>query len=305
MTARTPTRPPTTMGARAGFTLLELLTVILIIAILIAVAFPAYNAVMRNTRIATARAEIASLEGAIAEFKAEFNVEPPSYISFVPGSGGLPPATKAILRQMFPQISFDAALQTSLTQAGLWDRELGGSECLVFFLGGVRRTDGTGYTNELVGFSKNPANPFAQPTAGQQNRLGPFFEFDSGRLGEITRATAAPLVIQAFNTDPAAFTGNPLAYADSLPGQTVPLLYVSTAGTGVYNASHVPELASGPFAKSATTYWNPNSYQLISPGFDGKYGAGGLYKQDDGSSPAVQAGGGDNLTNFTNGALEG
>ncbi|MDQ3329266.1 MAG: prepilin-type N-terminal cleavage/methylation domain-containing protein, partial [Planctomycetota bacterium] len=185
MTARTAPHGPA-VRPRAGFTLLEMLAVILIIAILVALAFPAYQAVMVNARNATVRTEMASLGTAIADFKSKYGLEPPSRISFVPVSGDLPPTTKAILRKMFPQIDTTTpAFLASLTQAGLLNEVLVGNEALVFFLGGVRRNPGatvTTLTDELIGFSKNRANPFAQPGAGQSTRVGPFFEFKSDRL---------------------------------------------------------------------------------------------------------------------------
>lgn len=299
MTARPASRMPApgriSGRTRAGFTLIELMGVILIIAILIAVALPAFNAVLRNARITTARTEMAAIGTAIGEFKAEYGTEPPSYISFVAANpAALPAATKATLRKMFPQIDFTStAIQVSLTQAGIWGKELRGSECLVFFLGGVRRGDGTTFTNELTGFSKNPANPFAQQTA-QSSRVGPFFDFDSGRLGEVARVPGP--TISAFNLDDTAFTGNPLAYVDKLPGQNRPLLYASTAATGFYRATDVPELADGPYRKSSATgpYHNPTSFQIISAGFDTEYGSGGASVADQGA---------DNLTNFSPGLL--
>lgn len=278
---------------RAGFTLLEMLAVILIIAILIAVAFPAYTAVMTNARIATAKSEMATVSTSIAEFKSKFNVEPPSYISFVGASpAALPASTKAMLRQMFPQIDLSAGspVMGSLATAGIWGKEVKGSEALVFFLGGVRLYDtaASELTNELIGFSKNPMNPFAQPAPGQSNRLGPFFEFDSSRL-----------------VDTEATPDNLLEYVDKLPGQSKPLLYLSTARTGGYVKSDVEGVAAAwePYKKSATTYWNPNTFQIISPGFDGDYGVGGVY--DSANTAQLAPGEVDNLTNFHEGRLGG
>ncbi len=223
MTARSssPRRDP-----RSGFTLLEMLAVILIIAILVAVAFPAYQAVMTNARTTTVRSEMAAIGSAIADFKSKFGTEPPSRIAFTTAAGGAPgdpsalaPATKAILRQMFPQIDLSATspIDTSLTTAELWGKQLKGNECLVFFLGGVRRHDGTALTEELIGFSKNPANPFAQPGAGSSARLGPFFEFKTG-------------------PDRLALNGSGnLVYSDALGKK--PYIYASTAETGKYRDS--------------------------------------------------------------------
>lgn len=306
MTARLARRGPG-HGRRAAFTLLELLAVILIIAILIAVAFPAYQAVMANARRATVRSEMTAINSAIAEFKTKYNTEPPSYISFVPVGGGLSPQTRGILRKMFPQIDFTSpALATSLTQAGLLGEELKGTEALVFFLGGVRRNPGATQatlTTELVGFSKNPANPFAQPAAGSTSRVGPFFDFDTGRL--------IPSSGGADDSD----NPPPLVYRDAISPSN-PYVYASTAATGSYREhatdpakSDFPALATGglfrAYRKTSATgpFWNPNSYQLISPGFDGEYGDGGVYDPKSTSSLAPLEL--DNLANFADGPLGG
>lgn len=271
-----------------GFTLLEMLAVILIIAILVAVAFPAYNAVMKSARVAAVKSEISTIESSIAEFKGKFNTEPPSSIDF---TFPLKPQTKAILRQMFPQIDFalDANgnsipdVNEALTLAGIGGKSLKGSECLVFFLGGIRYHDGTTLTNELKGFAKNPSNPFKQPVLGESNRVGPFFEFDTGRL---------------VDTD----TDKALEYTDRIPGQSKPLLYLNTSVNGTYNKNDAEGVSAvwTPYKKKAG-YWQPTSHQIISAGFDNDYGDGGLY---DPTSPQLTQGDQDNLTNFANGLLQ-
>lgn len=302
MTFHAVTRQPASRR-RAGFTLIELMIVISIIVILIAILIPAVNAVANSARIAAAKTDMASIEAGIATFETEFGQQPPSYISFVmtgtPPS--LPAATKATLRKMFPQINF-AGITTSLTQAGLAGKELKSSEALVFFLGGVRKrvdTDGDGtketITNELVGFSKNPSNPFAQPGAATSTRLGPFTEFDIARLVDIGGSAGV------------------LEYVDKLPGQTMPFIYVSTARTGTYIAGDggVPAwtppgggtaIPWEPYQTSASSYYNPSTYQLISPGWDGDYGHGG-WLDDPAFTSNTQDN--DNITNFADGELGG
>jgi prepilin-type N-terminal cleavage/methylation domain-containing protein len=284
---------------RSGFTLLEMLAVITIIAILIAVAFPAYNAVINSARKAGVRTDIASLEGAIAEFESKYNMAPPSYIDFTRTmSGDLKPGTKAILRKMFPQIDM-TKVPASL------DYEMSGPQALVFFLGGVvpgndPDLDGDGKVdNPPTGFSKNPAEPFVDPAPGQSNRIGPFFDFKTDRL--------------VFDTA----TNRLVGYRDTYPGQSTSYWYITSdrysAQEAANAAASTADTIRPVYRESPSKFFKPNSYQLISPGADGRYGFGGVInveaKTVKDNLPTGHAlkgkseGDGDNMTNFLGGTL--
>jgi prepilin-type N-terminal cleavage/methylation domain-containing protein len=239
---------------------------------------------------------------------------------------------------------------------------LQGHECLVFFLGGIPVRDATGAVTGMGGFSKNPQNPF-QNSIQTSNRTAPMFEFNSGRL-KVVSAHGIPGYIDQFNGlgnnqsfyayfsnnlntgyDPndVNFTGN-LTEND---GSGKPIgLYFNT-GFPVYSAPNTPQAnptlspAPNPYTGSAPAYQNVptspppvlisnvtcqngQSFQIISPGSDGMYGAGGIYTATatgGGSLPAEDAnaasypnstntdtglrnGERDNLTNFHNGTLD-
>ncbi|WZO97196.1 type II secretion system protein [Isosphaeraceae bacterium EP7] len=63
---------------RAGFTLIELMVVILILGVLIALLLPAINGAVKTARDATVTAEINQIATALADFKSKYNKYPPS-----------------------------------------------------------------------------------------------------------------------------------------------------------------------------------------------------------------------------------
>ncbi len=64
---------------RLAFTLIELLVVIMIIGILTSLILAAVSNSMNAARIATVVTEVKNIEKAIADFKLEYGIEPPSY----------------------------------------------------------------------------------------------------------------------------------------------------------------------------------------------------------------------------------
>lgn len=288
-------------GSRLGFTLLELLMVIVIISILMALAMGAYQSVMSNVKVAGVKVEIDQMSGALADFKAKFGFYPPSDITLHVNSNGWnsDPRSRAIIRRMFPQFNFTGSGGGSWTQS----RRVVAGETLVFFLGGV--TDDSGQS--LIGFSNNPALPFSK--AGS-NRIGPFFEFDSGRLIDVNN-----------NKFP--------AYVSSLSGQTLPYMYLSAYnGKGYRYVNELPntgglkdvyrkgvsedtnfdgkldpgEDTNGNSKLDIPAAWNAKTFQIISPGFDDKYGNGGKFDVGTADLDLDEAER-DNITNFHGGML--
>ena len=72
-------RPGEGRGPR-GFTMVELLAVILILAVLIALLLPALNGALKTARNAAVGAEINQLAQALASFKANYGDYPPSRV---------------------------------------------------------------------------------------------------------------------------------------------------------------------------------------------------------------------------------
>jgi general secretion pathway protein G len=66
------------VGSRSGFTLLELLAVMAILAILIGLASGGYKLARRSAREGQARAELELLRSAVEEFRIEYGAYPPA-----------------------------------------------------------------------------------------------------------------------------------------------------------------------------------------------------------------------------------
>jgi type II secretion system protein G len=59
-----------------GFTLVELMVVLLILGILVAIAIPIYNSTQKNAKVKACNANIRTINGAISQCAAENGVEP-------------------------------------------------------------------------------------------------------------------------------------------------------------------------------------------------------------------------------------
>jgi general secretion pathway protein G len=254
----------------------ELLTVILILAVLIALLLPALNSAIRTARTAAVGSEINQLAQALAAFKAKYGIYPPSRVYLAEDGNFGGGATTAIatgdityqqlalrtvqaLRTMFPRANFSTSgvvwphggkFWYDFNGNGVFDQNpyvLQGHECLVFFLGGIPQATGSNFG--MTGFGKDPSNPFSNNISSDPNnannpnpmysgnRQAPFFEFAPNRL--------------ALDPNQVQFYGSGWSspgYLDSLgntppnggPGQTINFFaYFSSYGNNGYDPNDV------------------------------------------------------------------
>lgn len=252
--------------------------------------------------------EIKQLESAIAAFKAKYGVEPPSRLILHEKPSVHPydmegKTAHARIEQRtveyfqliwpeFPVLTCEVDQGGDATPDPGWvdfnrngrvddELDLDGAECLLFFLGGPL-LNGLPY-----GFDSNPKNPIGKGS----KRIGPFFEFsDASRI---------------IDRDGDGFG----EWIDPLPDQTAPYLYFTSYGGKRYNfwidrvtddnGSFQPYYQAGdPHQDRVNVQWyKPQSFQIISPGRDRKYGVGGLYQATNPRGLTEQDA--DNYTNFS------
>lgn len=321
-------RPARTRRAPAAFTLLELLIAIAIIGILASLILTVAGAANIRARNAQVGVDIADLAKGIAAFKQKFNgVEPPSRITLYEQASGWnsDPRSMGIIRQIWPQFDFSYAAeggQIDINGDGNFNGDgttnptagaipLNGAECLVFFLVGVPATlSPLALGGTPAGFSPNPADPFGVTVSGGVRTVvgtnrERYTEFDASRLFRFQPTGGSQ---RTMNT-----------YKDTLPGQTQPYLYLSSYNGQGYDVTNelTPSLPGGTFAdvyrtgsngsssSNPSPPWNPNSYQIISPGADTLYGTGGEYESGDSKGLLIgtRSGERDNITNFSTGTL--
>ncbi len=267
-------QPGTKGQGPRGFTLVELLVVIVVLGILIALLLPAINSAVKTARNAAVLAEINQLSQALENFKAKYGDYPPSRIylsetgnysaaTLAPGTS--PPVgpgditvaqlatrTLSAFRKFWPKVQLSTTgFAPNYIQNQYWydfngngvtdvnPYILSGHECLVFFLGGIPVFDQSSGGYGLTGFGKDPTNPFSNSLVSNPmynaNRQPAFFEFNAGRLFLDPTNTTTPGIPAYYDT----LNNGPPTAAGTGSGPVNFYAYFSSNGTGNYDPNDV------------------------------------------------------------------
>jgi general secretion pathway protein G len=277
---------------RRGFTLVELLVVIAIIGVLVSLLLAAVMKALSKAEESKTRSDLSQLAQAVSAWQVKFETKEPfpsriklcEFYKDYDLTKPLDIDSVAFLQRVWPRITTkDPSGNTvwntdpskgywidwngdKVAQSGANDGFiLQGQECLVFFLGGIPTGQG-GNVPGCTGFSTNPSNPAAHISPGGGSIIPPFYSFDSSRLVIIAPS-------KYFFSYKDAYEKAPYAYFSSYKTMNGYNRY----GYGLAN-SDCAALSLCPYAEAqsngAARYLNPNTFQIISAGVDGKFGAG-------------------------------
>ena len=262
-------------GARqTGFTLVEVLVVVVIISLLIGLATPALVIALRKTEVATMRIELSLVEQALEAYRSEYGEYPPDFTNHQ--------YVIDHLNRLFPR----RREYTSTGDLPLLDP----AQALVFWLRGFHPSpeypitgDTTGNADPINGAIHTEREPLME--FSEKMILGD--DFNLATPGEVLVLTRAPMC--------------PIVYFDSrgnyLSEPTIPK-QLRVSDNGVEKGTAMPYMSD-----RIDRFMNPKTFQLISAGQDSHFGnynenpkwypSGNNYDDYDA----------DNLTNFSSGTL--
>jgi prepilin-type N-terminal cleavage/methylation domain-containing protein len=284
------------LAARSGFTLVEMLTVVVIIGILASFITAAAWAAVKKARIFTIHQEVMQLDMAVKALQTDCGDYPPDFSDWT-GSDSL--AVDRWLLKAFPRYVTGSNTPSKQMVTDIQNNYkvsvANPASALVVFLGGVPAVAGA-YNSYSVqtptggipwrsdGFNADPTSPF---TPGQP-RIKAKFEFPSAR---VDTSTGSPFFVppRVSATPNSAIPAIPLPYVyfraglDQSSGAwcynynngstNVTQQFPSSSSSG--NDQCVPYQKVVPSGNSAVInppWRNNDTFQIISSGLDGLYG---------------------------------
>ena len=307
--------PGSRQQTRTGFTLVELLVVIGIIALLAALVTPAVMRSMSTTRAAAVKTEIDLLSTALMNYKNEYGSFPPADMRGLWDDGNKAvnkahPAYKH-LKRAFPRLSEPEGLTASQVSPYYFMAQMSPAQALVFWLQGF-------YDNPQFPLTNGVPLTIAAPRSGDaQGSRRKLFDFDDKRLYGASEAYFPPTdSTSAQYGTPQSFTnrnnatgfareypvyfpnipnagvpyvyfpsscystgpGGPVTAPISSFGATPPVFYFHAVTTNGEPTFVSPYFNSNPPTQPtfAQLHQNPDTFQLIAGGADGSYGASGV-----------------------------
>lgn len=294
--------------SRAGFTLIELLIVMTIIAVLAGLLLAGITMARNRAYDAQDVNDINQLKIQLENFKTEKGVYPPSRIVLYPtysdyfmspsicGDAALDSDSIKIINRIWKNIGQFGYINWASTANPVPPTFpkfviLEGDQCLVFFLGGVYDPNQSG----AMGFAPSAKNPTADvqdPVTKVVLDRKKYFDFPAGRLNTSKNALF-PSYIDNYAQMPFMY------FAPGIPASSTPNQYNAKHAVTITYADATTDIVSPYYdgSKSGNNYWSPTTYQIITAGYDGKFGSLGDWQS--GASPAPTTHWRDNRSNFS------
>ena len=321
----------TRLARRVGFTLVELLMVIVIIGILVGMLAVAINPVLERTRETAVTTEMKQIEMAIESFKNKYGFYPPSFVNITTAAGVLPYLNKMSPNHREGNGAVGTRLNAWWTAVG---QHLDTETSLVFWLSGLGKNKQFPLTFGLMnvdssGQAVSTGGDFQIPSAYNINRQanGAFLTaLDGGTQIQLNPEREVFFDFNGRQLVEGRTGGMQKTFTDASPTASPPnFTIVETAiqpGLALYNMAHGNEKGiinyvyrnSGDYAMNFSftvsgqdaggdgvldagdSFYNPRTFQLGTNGLDGK-GVATTHPQSGKYN-------GDNMVNFASGRLD-
>jgi prepilin-type N-terminal cleavage/methylation domain-containing protein len=251
--------------ARGGFTLVELLAAIVIVALLTAVAVPVVMQALAKARNTAIKAEIDMLHMAIMNYKNEYGSFPPCVDRLYRGPDGSALQNRYLpdgeadkhLKRLFPRCNAVDQLNAATNlQYSRENRTPADTVWLSFFFPppgsppsnvDLHLNPHTALVSWLGGYSSNPAQPL---TGGSRKKL---FDFEQGRI----------------STDPLT-----LNFYTPSGKRNAPYIYIDSAHYALFSPypGLSPTVPHVEYMPDGITPFNKDTFQIICAGRDETYG---------------------------------